>query len=40
MRKAFIMKENLTTVFFDLKTSYDPTGIYGMKRDLWNLELR
>ena len=40
IREAFIRKQHLTAVFFDLETAYDTTWKYGILRDLYNLGLR
>ena len=40
IREAFIRKQHLTAVFFDLEKAYDTTWKYGILRDLYNLGLR
>ena len=37
VREAFIKKEHLTAVFFDLEKAYDTTWRYGIMRDLSDL---
>ena len=39
IREAFIKKEHLTGIFFDLKKAYDSTWKYGIMSDLHNLSL-
>ena len=40
IREAFIRKQYLTAVFFDLEKAYDTTWKYGIMRDLYDLGLR
>ena len=40
IREAFIRKQHLTAVFFDLEKAYDTTWKYDILRDLYNLGLR
>ena len=40
VREAFIKKEHLTAVFFDLEKAYDTTWKYGIMRDLSDFGLR
>ena len=40
IREAFIRKQHLTAVFFDLEKAYDTTWKYGIMRDLYDLGLR
>ena len=40
IREAFIRKQHLTAVFFDLEKAYDTTWKYGILQDLYNLGLR
>ena len=40
IREAFIRKQHLTAVFFDLEKAYDTTWKYGILWDLYNLGLR
>ena len=40
IREAFIKKEHLTAVFFDLEKAYDTTWKYGIMRDLFNFGLK
>ena len=40
IREAFIRKQHLTAVFFDLEKAYDTTWKYGILRDLYNLGFR
>ena len=40
IREAFIRKQHLTAVFFDLEKAYDTKWNYGILRDLYNLGLR
>ena len=40
IRKAFIRKQHLSAVFFDLEKAYETTWKYGILRDLYNLGLR
>ena len=40
VREAFIKKEHLTTVFFDLEKAYDTTWKYGIMRDLSDFGLK
>ena len=40
IRDAFIKKEHVVVVFFDLEKAYDTTWRYGILRDLHELELR
>ena len=40
IREAFIRKQHLTAVFFDLEKAYDTTWKYGIMRDLHDLGLR
>ena len=40
IKEAFIRKQHLTAVFFDLEKAYDTTWKYGIMRDLHDLGLR
>ena len=40
IRNAFIKKEHVLTIFFDLKKAYDTTWKHGILADLWNLGFR
>ena len=40
IREAFINKEHLTAVFFDLEKAYDTTWKYGIMRDLFDFGLK
>ena len=40
VREAFIKKEHLTAVFFDLEKAYDTTWKYGIMRDLSDFGLK
>ena len=40
IREAFLQKQHVTTVFFDLEKAYDTTWRYGILQDLHNLGLR
>ena len=40
VREAFIKKEHLTAVFFDLEKAYDTTRKYGIMRDLSDFGLK
>ena len=40
IRKAFIKKEHLTAVFFDLEKAYDTTWKYGVMKDLHELGIK
>ncbi|KAK6189067.1 hypothetical protein SNE40_005112 [Patella caerulea] len=40
VRDAFIQKQHLVAIFFDLEKAYDTTWKYGIMRDLHNLGLR
>ena len=40
IREAFMRKQHLTAVFFDLEKAYDITWKYGIIRDLYDLGLR
>ena len=40
VREAFIKKEHLTAVFFDLEKAYDTTWKYGIMRDLNDFGLK
>ena len=40
IREAFIRKQHLMAVFFDLEKAYDTMWKYGILRDLYNLGLR
>ena len=40
VREAFIKKEHLTAVFFDLEKGYDTTWKYGIMRDLNDFDLK
>ena len=39
-KEAFMRKQHLTAVFFDLEKAYDTTWKYGIMRDLHDLSLR
>ena len=40
IRNAFIKKEHVLTIFFDLEKAYDTTWKHGILADLWNLGFR
>ena len=40
IREAFIQKQHVTTIFFDLEKAYETTWRYGILKDLHNLGLR
>ena len=40
VREAFVKKEHLTAIFFDLEKDYETTWNYGIKRDLCDLQLK
>ena len=40
VREAFIKKEHITAVFFDLEKAYDTTWKYGIMRDLRDFGLK
>ena len=40
IREAFVKKEHLTAIFFDLEKAYDTIWKYGIKRSLCDLGLR
>ena len=40
IREAFIKKQHLTAIFFDLEKAYDTTWRYGIMKDLYDLGLR
>ena len=40
IRNAFVKKEHVLTIFFDLEKAYDTTWKHGILADLWNLGLR
>ena len=40
IREAFIRKEHLAAIFFDLEKAYDTTWEYGIMRDLHDLKLK
>ena len=40
IRDAFIKKEHVVAVFFDLEKAYDTTWRYGILKDIHKLELR
>ena len=40
VREAFIKKEHLTAVFFDLEKAYDTTWKYGIMRDMSDFGLK
>ena len=40
MREAFIKKEHLVAVFFDLEKAYDTTWKYGIINDLQEIGLK
>lgn len=40
IREAFIKKQHVTTVFFDLEKAYDTTWKYGIIKDLHNIGLK
>ena len=40
IRNAFVKKEHVLTIFFDLEKAYDTTWKHGILADLWNLSFR
>ena len=40
IRNAFVKKEYILTIFFDLEKAYDTTCKHGILADLWNLGFR
>ena len=40
IRNAFVKKEHVLTIFFDLEKAYDTTWKHGILADLWNLGFR
>ena len=40
IRNAFIKKEHVLTIFFDLEKAYDTTWKHGILADLWDLGFR
>ena len=40
IREAFIKKEHLVAVLFDLEKAYDTTWLYGILKDLKDLDLQ
>ena len=40
IRNAFVEKEHVLTIFFDLEKAYDTTWKHGILADLWNLSFR
>ena len=40
IRNAFVKKEHVLTIFFDLEKSYDTTWKHSILVDLWNLGFR
>ena len=39
-RNAFVKKEHVLTIFFDLEKAYDTTWKHGILADLWDLGFR
>ena len=37
IREAFIKKEHLVTIFFDLEKEYDTTGKYGIMKNIHDI---
>ena len=40
IRNAFVKKEHVLTIFFDLEKAYDPTWKHGISADFWDLGFR
>ena len=40
IRDAFVLKQHLLTIFFDLEKAYDATWKHGILSDLWDLNFR
>ena len=40
IRNAFVKKEQVLTIFFDIEKAYDTTWKHGILADLWNLRFR
>ena len=40
IREAFIKKEHVVSVFFDLESAYDTTWKYGIMNDLYDFGIR
>ena len=40
IREAFIKKENLVTIFFDLEKAYDTTWKYGIMKNIHDIGLK
>ena len=40
IREAFVRKQHLVSVFFDMEKAYDRTWRYGILKDLYNLSFR
>ena len=40
IRNAFVKKEHVLTIFFDIEKAYDTTWKHGILADLWNLGFR
>ena len=40
IRNAFVKKEHVLTIFFDLEKAYDTTWKHGILADLWDLGFR